>query len=161
MTKTPATPHKTEIQVPRDGISPSMGHDRSATQSGNMFVMVKTSGAGRRDKAKNVPTRLTLPEILRIHKTPGRQKTSDTPADKAQKMTNKKGMTERVMAMSGQGKYLATLLAMVAMQAKKRQPRSIHKYGRGESSDTMGVLPVANSIIVGRRPPRECFANRR
>ena len=100
------------------------------------MVMVKTSGAGKRDRAKKVLTRLMLPEMLRSHKTPGLQKTRETPADKAQETTRTKGMTDRVMATSCQGKYATTALAMVAMQAKQRLPRSIHKYGRGESFGT-------------------------
>src|SRR5262245_60807582 len=104
MTTTPATPHKTDSQVAGEGTSPSIGHDKSAIQTGNILVMVKTSGAGIRDRAKKVATRLMLPEMLRIHKMPGPQKTSETPAETAHAKTSKKGMTERVMAMSCHGK---------------------------------------------------------
>ena len=76
-------PLATESQTRGDGVSFSNGQDKKATQIGNMFVSVSTSDTGMRVKAKNVPTRLKLPAILRTHNVLGFQRTNRAPPARA------------------------------------------------------------------------------
>src|SRR5262249_19707692 len=131
---TPAAPHATDSQTLAEGKAPSIGQDKSATQTGNMLVRVKTSEIGSRVSAKKVPMRLQLPAMLRIQRMRGFQKTSGTPAAIAQAPTSTRGMKERKMATVCQSRVRRseepTVCASTPIHENEKLPTSIQMYGR-------------------------------
>src|SRR5262249_2871076 len=116
----------TESQIWPEGASFRSGHDNSATQTGNRLVSVRTSETGRRVKAKNVPTRLRLPAMLRIQSVREPPRISFTPPALARMAAKTMARNVRARAITCQSQDEPSAWARVAIRAKDRLPLSIH-----------------------------------
>src|SRR5262245_38015651 len=99
---------------------------------GKVLVKVSTSEVGNCPSAKKVQSKLALLAQPRSHSAPGRHKTSWAPERRARPTASRKARPLRAKAMIRQSQLSRRRWADWLIQAVKKQPRSIHRYGAKE-----------------------------
>src|SRR5579885_884424 len=144
---TPHTPQIDAIQTDKVGRTRKSGQDSSATQMGSVFVSVITSEVGNCASAKNVQSRLMLLAQPRSHNAYGRQKTRLAPENRAKRKARTKAILLRASATTRQSQVSFRRWANSPIQAVKKQPPSIHKYGANDQFRLAGIVHLRTGRI--------------
>ncbi len=146
---TPTTPQPAASHTAGDGRTPSSGQDSSATQIGKVLVRVRTSEVGSWARAQNVQSRLALLAKLRSHRARGPRKTRPAPHARAIPAASTNASAARARATTRQSQVSLRRWASWLIQAVKKHPHIIHRYGATDRVRAAAMCHLLASVLVG------------